>query len=252
MNKERYFEGNIDNFPEPIEDWDKEHDFGNAPLPWSVYPDGIHDALNRQILKPVITSNTRGHVSANYDMVEAVVNTMNRNGQTVITLQHLQQMIVSWADEVFPDRTPQQAFIKMWEEMGEVVSEPRNHLEWADVFIMMFDLAHHYGISGDDLTFAITEKMEINRGRSWIKNEVGVMQHSETTIKYQTITFPVKFIGGQYDGETNSTDVTVLDSEIPKPPCEIALLNGITMIYQLRYDHTCDGYYEYEINRVIE
>jgi hypothetical protein len=248
MSKERYFEGNVINLIEPIEDWDKEHDFGNAPLPWSVYPDGIHDALNRQILKPVITSNTRGHVSANYDMVEAVVNTMNRNGQTVITLQHLQQMIVSWADEVFPDRTPQQAFIKMWEEMGEVVSEPRNHLEWADVFIMMFDLAHHYGISGDDLTFAITEKMEINRGRSWTKNEVGVMQHSET------VSIPVKFVDGPCDGETADVDVTILNSDAPRPPNEISLLNdhGIIIIYQLKHDYTVDGRYIYEAKGVIE
>lgn len=100
-----------------------------------------------------------------------------------MTLQQIQDKIVEWADQALPNRTPQQAFLKLFEELGEVLSRPRDEMEWADVFIILVDLANFHGISGAMLNQAILDKMEVNRGRQWGENELGVMKHKQSIIE---------------------------------------------------------------------
>lgn len=88
-----------------------------------------------------------------------------------------QRMIAEWADAVYPDRTPEHALAKMMlHEIPELlqggVSDP---LEFADVAILLFDIAHLKGI---DIGKAIADKMEINKKRIWgIDRHTGLMSH---------------------------------------------------------------------------
>jgi len=88
-----------------------------------------------------------------------------------------QRMIAEWADSVYPDRTPEHALTKMMmHEIPELlqggVDDP---LEFADVAILLFDIAHLKGI---DIGKAISDKMEINKKRIWgIDPATGVMSH---------------------------------------------------------------------------
>lgn len=107
----------------------------------------------------------------------------------VHTIHTLTDDIVQWADAVFPDRQPQAAFLKMFEEMGELIKNPRNGEEYADVCIMLFDLAHMHGV---DLTYAILAKMATNRGRIWEKTDSGTFQHVVSDeIKSRAMDLPV-------------------------------------------------------------
>ena len=87
----------------------------------------------------------------------------------------LTKEIVQWADSVFPNRQAASALLKLFEEVGELVRDPSSPGEYADICIMLFDLAHMHNV---DLTQAIIDKMIINRNRNWTVTLNGTMQHS--------------------------------------------------------------------------
>lgn len=89
-------------------------------------------------------------------------------------IRQLTDEIVQWADSVFPSRTPQSALLKLFEEIGELVKDPADGGEYADIVIMMLDLADMHHI---DLAAEVRAKIEINRNRNWAKSKTGTLQH---------------------------------------------------------------------------
>ena len=86
----------------------------------------------------------------------------------------LQKLVVDWADSVFPDRTPEQAFRKlMEEEIEEMKKAPHDEMEFADAVIVLLDLAHLMNI---DISAAVKKKMEINKNRKWTLRD-GLFKH---------------------------------------------------------------------------
>lgn len=94
------------------------------------------------------------------------------------SLNQCQNHIVSWANGAFPNRTPKDVLLKLYEEIGELVKNPADSSESADVMILLLDFLHFYEISGDDLARAIFQKMEVNKHREWrVDQRTGIMQH---------------------------------------------------------------------------
>ncbi len=89
-------------------------------------------------------------------------------------IAELTREIVEWADSAFPKRTPQSAFLKFFGEIGELVDNPSNPDEYADICIMLFDLANMHGV---DIAQAIKTKMNINRSRTWVTTALGTWRH---------------------------------------------------------------------------
>lgn len=101
----------------------------------------------------------------------------SKGGQAVSgdPLQVLQIRVTSWANKVYPNRTTEVAFAKMVGEVAEIMADPSDALEWADVLILLVDAAHLRGI---DIIEAAHEKMNINEGRAWkIDKRTGIMSH---------------------------------------------------------------------------
>lgn len=95
--------------------------------------------------------------------------------RTPVTMVEIQESVHAWANRQFPRREPSIAWMKLFEELGEVIRDPTDALEWADVFIVLFDLARIYGVR--DLEQAIKDKMAINEKRTWSTSRTGVMVH---------------------------------------------------------------------------
>lgn len=93
------------------------------------------------------------------------------------TIKELTADIVEWADATFPARNASSALLKLFEEVGELVKDPSSGPEYADICIMLFDLANMHGV---DLAEAIRAKMEINRGRRWEITSLGTLHHSDS------------------------------------------------------------------------
>lgn len=106
----------------------------------------------------------------------------NQLGEATVSnnITKLQQEIRKWADGLIPDRTADQAMAKLMnEELPELIaSGSMDALEFADVVILIFDVAYLRGI---DIGTAVQRKMEINRKRQWRVNETGVMKHVKDT-----------------------------------------------------------------------
>lgn len=95
------------------------------------------------------------------------------------TIGDLQREIAEWADGLIPDRTVHTALSKlMLEELPELISSgASDELEFADVVILVLDMAHLQGI---DIEKAVKTKMDINRKRTWKVDEItGLMSHVE-------------------------------------------------------------------------
>lgn len=88
----------------------------------------------------------------------------------------LAEEVRTWADEAFPNRTDSSMFLKMYEEIGEVIRSGGDRLEVADLFILILDYAKRKNIVLRD---AIGEKLEINRNRDWKLNADGTMSHKD-------------------------------------------------------------------------
>ena len=89
-------------------------------------------------------------------------------------IEELTQEVVQWANSAFPDRKPQSALLKLFEETGELVKDPSDASEYADIFIMLLDLADMHGV---DVVKAIRDKLALNRQRTWTKTATGTLQH---------------------------------------------------------------------------
>ena len=90
------------------------------------------------------------------------------------TPEELGSIVMEWADETFGvDRDENSTWKKLFEELGEVIRNPDDPAEWADVMILMLDLAARHSVK---LTPAILAKMEVLRGRVW-ETRNGVFSH---------------------------------------------------------------------------
>lgn len=94
-----------------------------------------------------------------------------------VSISAIQTEIVEWADATIgKDRTYNNAIQKLvMEELPELLLDPESPTEWADVAIIVLDLAH---LAKVDIAKAIRTKLDINRKRVWSKNEkTGLMHH---------------------------------------------------------------------------
>jgi len=88
----------------------------------------------------------------------------------------LAEEVTKWADQAFPHRTDASMFLKMYEEIGEVIRSGGDRLEVADLFILILDYAKRKNVILRD---AIGEKLEINRNRDWKLNADGTTSHKD-------------------------------------------------------------------------
>ena len=88
----------------------------------------------------------------------------------------IKDLVVDWADMVFPDRTIENAIRKLvLEEIPEFLVAQDDPMELADVAILVVDIAH---LAGIDLDSAVRRKMAINKGRKWALNpKTGLLGH---------------------------------------------------------------------------
>lgn len=98
-----------------------------------------------------------------------------RHADTVVrgtSVDTLALEVQEQADELFPKRTDDSMFKKLFSEIGELVESP-NEDEWADVMIMLLDFGSRKLFN---MELAIRRKMLINQSRTWeMKN--GVAKH---------------------------------------------------------------------------
>lgn len=92
------------------------------------------------------------------------------------SIEYAQWAIKQWADKNFPERTAHSALCKlMLHEIPEFAMSQKDPLEYADLLILIFDIAT---LNGIDIPKALNDKMEINYARQWDWDPAtGMAQH---------------------------------------------------------------------------
>lgn len=97
---------------------------------------------------------------------------------SIDSVYQVQREVVEWADKAIgAGRTYADAISKMvMEEIPELLLDPESPLEWADVAIILLDLAH---LAGIDPVAAIRHKLDVNRQRGEFKRDrkTGLFRH---------------------------------------------------------------------------
>lgn len=95
--------------------------------------------------------------------------------QPLRSLDQLLSEVCEWADATFPNSSPRAKVNHLHREVCELIENPSDGSEMADVVIITAHLACGQGI---DLKTAIAEKFEIVKGRTWGAPDAdGVIEH---------------------------------------------------------------------------
>lgn len=157
-----------------------------------------------------------------------------RIAQTLTQQSSLRNLIVEWADEVFPERTVLNAIQKMiLEEIPEYLMDRGNPMELADLGILLYDIAH---LDGVDLDSAIRKKMAINRFRTWgIDARTGLLKHNKSSDE-DTARSERMNDGGAYEYE---------EEEEPMPSVKCPWCSNLQQLDETDLDWArCHGYRE--------
>lgn len=92
-----------------------------------------------------------------------------------MSIDNFALIVQSHADVLFPNRTDDSMFKKMFSEFGELV-ESGTEEEYADVMIMLLDYGSRKMFR---IEYAIRAKMAINEKRKWTTTQTGVYKHVE-------------------------------------------------------------------------
>jgi len=148
------------------------------PLPWRCDAGlgAIFASDGRLVARCVAFDQEIGVLPQIETHARAIVDAVNGAHAIYVadSLSALQGEVKEWADATFPHRMPAIAWMKLFEELGEVIRAPLDKSEWADVFILLLDLATIYGV--DDLHAVIRAKIEVNKSRTWRPTHTGTLQ----------------------------------------------------------------------------
>lgn len=97
-----------------------------------------------------------------------------------VRLQRLQDIIDQWQQKTFVNNEVKPKLTHLAKELGEIIENPDDKMEWADALILLLGAAAIQKISIADLYHHAKHKMHINSKRKWAPpDEHGVQRHIE-------------------------------------------------------------------------
>ncbi|MDJ6850341.1 DUF550 domain-containing protein [Salmonella enterica] len=108
-------------------------------------------------------------VAANYPGVEEAEldATIFKITLTSLEREQVRREHAEWSDATFGDVGPVGPLKHLFKEAREAAAEPGDLSEWADMQFLLWDAQRRAGISDEQITHAMVEKLAINKTRQW-------------------------------------------------------------------------------------
>lgn len=116
--------------------------YEDGPLNWYQISDGDRVPANRRI-------------------------PLYRHAQPVPERERIRREHAEWSDATFSDVGPIGPLKHLSKEALEAAAEPNDLSEWADMQFLLWDAQRRAGISDEQITQAMVEKLAVNKQREW-------------------------------------------------------------------------------------
>lgn len=101
-----------------------------------------------------------------------------RHREGAQTLDSVIREVNEWRAVTFPRATPASVVEHLRREVAELVNDPTDTSELADVVFLAVGLAYELNLSVSDLARVVADKLAVNRQRVWQEpDEAGVVEH---------------------------------------------------------------------------
>lgn len=84
-----------------------------------------------------------------------------------IAREQVRREHAAWSQATFGDVGPVGPLKHLSKEALEAAAEPGDLSEWADMQFLLWDAQRHAGISDEQITLAMVEKLAVNKQREW-------------------------------------------------------------------------------------
>ena len=106
-----------------------------------------------------ITGEGRAHVNQCAALFEIALAAMDR--------EHVRNEHAEWSQATFGNVGPVGPLKHLSKEALEAAAEPGDLSEWADMQFLLWDAQHRAGITDEQITQAMIDKLAVNKQRSW-------------------------------------------------------------------------------------
>lgn len=130
----------------------------NHPAHGPVSLERLHQI--REILSKAAAQSDGGNLG--YAMADAVKVIDVALSRELVRREH-----AAWSDETFGDVGPVGPLKHLSKEAIEADAEPDDLSEWADMQFLLWDAQRRAGISDEQITKAMVEKLAVNKQREW-------------------------------------------------------------------------------------
>ncbi|EDJ5818270.1 DUF550 domain-containing protein [Salmonella enterica] len=133
-----------------------------------------YNQVQRDMMKDIIVRKMGGNLAGEklvmddiHAVTMALIDAGFRTAQPASEREQIRREHAEWSDATFGDVGPIGPLKHLSKEALEAAAEPDDLSEWADMQFLLWDAQRRAGITDKQITWAMVEKLEVNKKREW-------------------------------------------------------------------------------------
>lgn len=143
------------------------HGFGVAPSAVKAMAEYIVAAMDGEPVAEITEDLGRLFVKIHYPTTLRAGDKLYRHAQPTPERDQVRREHAEWSQATFGDVGPVGPLKHLSKEALEAAAEPDDLSEWADMQFLLWDAQRRAGITDEQITQAMTEKLAVNKQREW-------------------------------------------------------------------------------------
>lgn len=133
-----------------------------------------YNQVQRDMMKDIIVRKMGGNLAGEklvmddiHAVTMALIDAGFRTAQPASERERIRREHAEWSDATFGDVGPVGPLKHLSKEALEAAEQPGDLSEWADMQLLLWDAQRRAGISDEQITQAMVEKLAVNKQREW-------------------------------------------------------------------------------------